>query len=389
MSVNWAEMGLTPPLTEPHTITIMTDDDQATTSVGPCIEPPPPPEPGSVTAHKFYDANENGVQDEGEEDIEGWLFRLYFLDGDGIHFVVEGSTGFDGTVTFTGVPPGLYKVWEALPECWTPTTPPGRHWNGGYYTTVDLGEGQHVAFEFGNIEGCAPPPKPPPPEPNPSIDIEKYVSVDDQGTWHDADTPPGPGVSAGSETVWFRFVVTNDGDVPLTNVTLSDSDFGAAIADQCAVPYIFAPGESFECVIGPFVAVVGQHVNTATVTGDYGKGTCGDTDRAKYFGTEACADADGDGVCDEEDNTKRTTASTHPTPARKTATGTVWVMLATAARSTRTRRSRASVAVAHRTPTPMATAWPTATTCAPTTQTRPILASVAVAHRTPTLMATA
>jgi YqxM protein len=264
--------------------------------------PVPPPEPGSVTAHKFYDANENGVQDDGEEDIEGWPFRLYFLDGVDIHLVAEGSTGPDGTVTFTGVPPGLYKVWEALPECWTPTTPPGRFWNGGYYTTVDLGGGQHAAFEFGNIEGCAPPPKPPPPEPNPSIDVEKHVSVDDQGTWHDADTPPGPEASAGSETVWFKFVVTNDGDVLLNNVTLSDSDFDAAIADQCAVPDELAPGESFECVIGPFVAVAGQHVNTATVTGDYGKGTCGDTDRAKYFGTEACADADGDGVCDVVDN---------------------------------------------------------------------------------------
>ena len=61
--------------------------------------------------------------------------------------------------------------------------------------------------------------------PDPSIDIEKYVSVDDGNTWQDADTPPGPEVLAGSETVWFRFIVTNDGDVSLTNVTLSDTDF--------------------------------------------------------------------------------------------------------------------------------------------------------------------
>ncbi|MCK4471698.1 MAG: Ig-like domain-containing protein, partial [Anaerolineae bacterium] len=119
----------------------------------------------------------------------------------------------------------------------------------------------------------------------PSIDIEKYVSVDDQATWHDADALPGPEVLAGSETVWFRFVVTNDGDVALTDVTLSDSDFDAEIASQCTVPDELAPGESFECLIGPFVAIEGQHVNTGTATGDYDGETYSDEDDANYFGT--------------------------------------------------------------------------------------------------------
>jgi hypothetical protein len=117
-----------------------------------------------------------------------------------------------------------------------------------------------------------------------NIDVEKYVSVDNRATWHDADVPPGPEVLSGSETVWFRFVMTNIGDFALTNVTLSDSDFDAAIAAQCTVPTELDVGESFECVIGSFVAVEGQHTNTATATGEYDETTYIDIDAANYRG---------------------------------------------------------------------------------------------------------
>jgi hypothetical protein len=43
-----------------------------------------------------------------------------------------------------------------------------------------------------------------------SVDIEKLVSVDNQVTYVDADTPTGPGTTAGTN-VFFRLVVTNDG----------------------------------------------------------------------------------------------------------------------------------------------------------------------------------
>ena len=66
-------------------------------------------------------------------------------------------------------------------------------------------------------------------------DVEKYVSVDGQTTWQDADSPPGPQTAAGND-VYFRFEVTNSGNVPLSNVTLSDSDFtlnGCSPAQPC------------------------------------------------------------------------------------------------------------------------------------------------------------
>ena len=66
----------------------------------------------------------------------------------------------------------------------------------------------------------------------PEIDVEKYVSVDGQATWHDADTPTGPQTAVGN-AVYFKFVVTNTGKVPLTNVTVSDNVYTLT---ACQVP---------------------------------------------------------------------------------------------------------------------------------------------------------
>ena len=354
--------------------------------------PPPPRGPGRIEVHKFHDVNGNGVQDEGEEDLQGWPMRIYRLDKDQPPVMVaEGTTNGVGTVTFGNLEPGQYKVWEAKQECWELTTS-GKAWEGGYVQVVDVLERELTTVEFGNRDTCVPPPPEPcidlektgpatagpgetvtyhfwvhncgdvplksgaqvydplfgdapiwsgdlepgavhefdraytlpgdhcgdftnharavghspdlkqvedsdswtiavtcAPAPNPVIDVEKFVSVDDKATWHDADTPPGPRVPAGSETVWFGFVVTNDGNVTLTDITLSDSAFNAAIANQCTVPDELAPGESFRCAIGPFVAIEGQHVNQAKATGDFDGETYIDTDWAKYYGFVAPA----------------------------------------------------------------------------------------------------
>jgi uncharacterized repeat protein (TIGR01451 family) len=118
------------------------------------------------------------------------------------------------------------------------------------------------------------------------IDLEKYVSVDNQQTWEDADTPPGPTALVGQD-VYFKFYVQNTGSVPLFEITLSDTDFNAQIASQCTTPYVLFPGDSFECVIGPIAAISGQHANTATVTGKHEGDTFSDSDDAHYFGQVA------------------------------------------------------------------------------------------------------
>ncbi|MDX1450504.1 MAG: hypothetical protein R3246_15760, partial [Acidimicrobiia bacterium] len=89
-----------------------------------------------------------------------------------------------------------------------------------------------------------------------------------KATWVDADDPTGPETSAG-EPVWFRFDVTNTGDLRLRNLSLSDSDFSTS---SCSIPAELAPGGSFSCELGPFSALQGQHVNTATVTATADRG---------------------------------------------------------------------------------------------------------------------
>jgi hypothetical protein len=122
-----------------------------------------------------------------------------------------------------------------------------------------------------------------------SIHIEKYVSVDGQATWEDADTSPGPEVSEGDD-VYFRFVVTNDGDVELTNITLSDTDFDLS---GCSITDPLATGASFECVIGPFAAVEGQHTDTGATSGQYDGMTVTDSDDAYYYGSAPCGECKG------------------------------------------------------------------------------------------------
>ncbi|MGB3216638.1 MAG: SdrD B-like domain-containing protein, partial [Anaerolineae bacterium] len=136
----------------------------------------------------------------------------------------------------------------------------------------------------------------------PAIAVKKYVSVDNQATWDDAESAPGP-TAIESSSVYFRFEVTNTGDVTLTNVTLSDSDFSPLTG--CTVPATLNAGQSYSCVYGPVTAVVGQHENTATVQGSYGGATYSDTDKAHYYGTPVGAigdfvwyDSDQDGIED-------------------------------------------------------------------------------------------
>ncbi len=127
-----------------------------------------------IIIHKFYDLNGNGVQDDGEEDIAGWTMRVYRWDeGRGPVLVAEGLTDEQGNAYFEGLEPGRYKAWEADQECWTPTTPGGRFWDGGYYLVVYLQAGDSTTVEFGNADACVA---------APSIGVEKYVSVDDQAT---------------------------------------------------------------------------------------------------------------------------------------------------------------------------------------------------------------
>lgn len=111
-------------------------------------------------------------------------------------------------------------------------------------------------------------------EPAPAIDVGKEVSNDSGTTWFDADTPTGPFVPNGTDP-WFRFTVTNTGQVPLTNVQVTDNVYGLI-----GTVAVLAPGDSASwIIIGTWAS--GQQVNTVTATSNEGVSA---TDPAYWFG---------------------------------------------------------------------------------------------------------
>jgi hypothetical protein len=62
-------------------------------------------------------------------------------------------------------------------------------------------------------------------EPDPSITIEKLVSVDEGSTFVAANVSPGPFLPPGV-TPQFKFIITNTGNTPLQNITITDSVYG-------------------------------------------------------------------------------------------------------------------------------------------------------------------
>lgn len=114
-----------------------------------------------------------------------------------------------------------------------------------------------------------------------SLDIEKFVSVDNGETFEDADTPPGPYLNPSTDPI-FRYVVTNNGNTPLTDIVVTDSELGFV----GNIPFL-NPGDSaqFE-VIG--TAEIGQQSNVGFAEGTFDDDTVSDSDLAHYFGIPEC-----------------------------------------------------------------------------------------------------
>jgi hypothetical protein len=116
---------------------------------------------------------------------------------------------------------------------------------------------------------------------HPSIDVEKYIAYSclehPPTVFEDADSAPGIKVPM-DKHVYYQMIVTNTGDVKLTNVELNDEDlFGVIIIGD------LLPGVSVTVEPDPIPAVEGGNTNVATVTGYNGFTMVQDSDAASYY----------------------------------------------------------------------------------------------------------
>jgi len=112
----------------------------------------------------------------------------------------------------------------------------------------------------------------------PSIMVEKLISTNNVSFTH-ADTTPIDVLEG--YPVYYKFVVTNDGNVNLTGIQFKDSLYNPL---PCTPPVLLQPAESFTCYYGPVAAVLGTQCNdfTANATPEGGGNFVEDTDRACY-----------------------------------------------------------------------------------------------------------
>ncbi len=174
----------------------------------------------------------------------------------------------DTDFTFTGVVPTLAPGASDESDIISLPTVVGQHYNladvVGYFDDAPPVVDNDPAHYYGL--------------PDLDIDIEKLVSVDGGQTWQDADTATGPHVLLPA-TVQFKVIVTNNGNVTLTGIVVTDSDF----TFTGVVPSL-APGASDESDVLSVAAVCGQHQNLASVIGYYLAMSATDQDYAHYFG---------------------------------------------------------------------------------------------------------
>ena len=115
-------------------------------------------------------------------------------------------------------------------------------------------------------------------ETTPSIKVEKLISTDNI-TFTRADTIPIEVLEG--YPVYYKFVVTNDGNVNITNIQLSDTRYSPL---PCTPPDLLQPAESFTCYYGPVTALLGTICNTLTASArpQGGGNDVSDTDTACY-----------------------------------------------------------------------------------------------------------
>lgn len=114
-------------------------------------------EPASIKGTVYHDRNDNGVQDAGEEGIEGVVIQLFDADG---NVIAETTTDANGDYCFEGLAPGEYKIREQQPDGFddgkdtvgtVDGVTNGEHGNDEFCVITLDGGDQGVEYNFGEL----------------------------------------------------------------------------------------------------------------------------------------------------------------------------------------------------------------------------------------------
>jgi len=162
--------------------------------------------PGEIFGTKRIDVNRNGDVDAGDTLGAGWEITLY--RGEDVYATT--TTDANGVFTFTGLVPGDYSLDETMQDSYVMVFGPDPF-------TVPLGtlggveQGPSDPFVLRGLDFLNQPAAP-------SINIVKSVDK--------------PAVINGDGDVVYTYTITNDGDVPLSDLTLVDDKLGAITLPQ-------------------------------------------------------------------------------------------------------------------------------------------------------------
>ena len=168
-------------------------------------------EPASIKGTVFFDRNNNGIQDPGDEGIEGVVIQLFDAEG---NLVRETVTDANGDYCFEDLPPGEYKIRELQPDGFedgidtvgtVDGVTNGEHENDEFCVVILNGGDQGVEYNFGEIQ---------------LAEISGFVHVDNDGDCFfsstEFDSPLG-GVTLE--------LLDSDGNVLATTTTAADGSY--------------------------------------------------------------------------------------------------------------------------------------------------------------------
>jgi hypothetical protein len=206
-----------------------------------------------VGDYVWLDLNSNGLQDGGEPGMPEAEVRLYDSTGAQVRMQV---TDGDGKYTFTDVTPGAYSLGFTLPSSFALTKQ-----KVGNNPAIDSDPHPDTARTalFTLLPG----------ESNLTLDagvrhVKPQIRVTALVNGNDANAAPGPSFATNTQ-INLTYVISNVGNAPLTEVTLTDSILGN-ITNLCPQT-ILVVGEQMTCTTTRLVSPgLNSHSVTATAT---------------------------------------------------------------------------------------------------------------------------